>query len=548
MKKKFKLFSFALMGVAMAALTSCGGQTATATNDDLGYDPDAPQIEIGDNIAIANTQYGQVKGYISRGIYTYLGIPYGASTAGENRFMPPQEPTPWEGVLNTVFWGTTAPQNLDTQYASAVYSFRDHWNFFDVGEDCLKLNVWTPNTDNKKRPVMVWLHGGGYTAGSGIEQDGYHGENISRKGDIVFVSINHRLGTLAFSDFSDVDPKYEDSGNCGTLDMIAALKWVHNNIANFGGDPDNVTIMGQSGGGAKVCTMVASPLTKGLVHKAVALSGSTIKANDQSVTKELGKFIVKESGKTVEQLKQMPWKEYIQLANDCAKKFAETNPGVNARGFFGPIADGKILPKDGHFQGKDLHNNNIPMIFCTTTAESGRSMLDPELEASTPEQAVELLSKNYGDKAQKIYDAYSKVFPNQKPIDVINLASSTRVGVINSINAKAQQDAPVYLAWFGWNPPTFDGRAKAFHCLDISFWFLNTDIMVSHSGGGKRPRELSKKMASALLSFMRTGNPNCAELPEWPAYDTEKGATMILNDKCEVLNDPDREARATLND
>ncbi|MCQ2247202.1 MAG: carboxylesterase family protein [Bacteroidaceae bacterium] len=539
---KVKHLSIALLSLGMICLSGC--KEKSASQEQAVFDPDAPQIEIGDNIAIANTQYGKVRGYIQRGIYTYLGIPYGASTAGENRFMAPKEPQPWEGIKSTMFWGTTAPQNLDHTYDSPEYSFRDHWNFYDVGEDCLKLNVWTPKLDNEKRPVLVWLHGGGYVAGSGIEQDGYDGENISRYGNVVYVSINHRLGTLAFSDFSGVDAKFEESGNCGTLDMIAALKWVKNNIANFGGDPENVTIMGQSGGGAKVCTMVASPLTKGLVHKAVALSGNTTSALNQDITKELGKFIVKESGKTMEQLQHMPWREYMDLANDCAKKFAETQQAGNMRGFFGPIADGKILPKEGYFKGES--SNNIPMIFCTTTAESSASFLDPELEGADASKVVSMLQERLGDKAQQVYDAYNKVFPNQKPIDVFNLINSNRSRVIESINAKAQQAAPVWLAWFSWCPPIFDGRAKAFHCLDISFWFLNTDKMISHTGGGKRPRDLSKKMCDALLQFMKTGKPDTKSLPEWPEYKEAEGATMMLDDECKVLNDPDREARASM--
>jgi para-nitrobenzyl esterase len=208
---------------------------------------------IGDNIAVTNTQYGKVRGYVLRGIHYFLGIPYGADTSGANRFMPPQKPAPWKDVYPAIWWGNTAPQNMDNRYANKYGSFRDHWNYDDVSEDCLRINVFTPAiNDGQKRPVMFWIHGGGFTNGNGIEHDGYNGENFARLGNAVFCSINHRLGPLGFCDLSGLGgEKFAASGNVGMLDIVAALEWVRDNIANFGGDPGNVTIMGQSGGGAR---------------------------------------------------------------------------------------------------------------------------------------------------------------------------------------------------------------------------------------------------------------------------------------------------------
>ncbi len=238
------------------------------------------------------------RGFLLRGIYNFRGIPYGADTGGKNRFMPPQPPEPWEGILPAVWWGNSAPQNMDNRYGNAWASFVDHWNYDDVSEDCLRLNIWTPALDDGGlRPVMVWLHGGGYTNGNGIEQDGYMGENLSRKGNIVFVSINHRLGPIGFSDLSGVGgEKYASSGNAGALDMVAALEWVRDNISNFGGDPGNVTIMGQSGGGAKVCVLAAMPSARGLIHKAVPLSGSSTEGLNPEYSRKLGEYILSEAG------------------------------------------------------------------------------------------------------------------------------------------------------------------------------------------------------------------------------------------------------------
>lgn len=516
-------------------------------------DKDDQQLLIGDNIAIAETKYGKVKGFILRGIFNFRGIPYGADTSGKNRFMPPQPPKPWTTVLPTVWWGNTAPQIMDNRYANAYSSFVDHWNYDDVSEDCLKLNVWTPAIDAKKRPVLVWLHGGGYTNGNGIEQDGYDGENLSRKGDIVFVSINHRLGPIGFSDLSGVGgEKYKDSANVGALDMVAALEWVHDNIANFGGDPGNVTIMGQSGGGAKVCVLAAMPKAKGLFHKAVPLSGSTIKAMDQKASQKLGEYILKEAGldaSQVDKLQEMPWKEYILLANKAAQKFAAENAGVGVRGGFSPVADGVNIVKGQFFSEPDGLSADVPMLISTTFHEWGMARTMPEMELITREKAIDMLKERagmgggLGDKAAAAYDAYAKAFPKAKPIEVMTLVSSNRKGVIDTANAKASQKAPVYLAWFGWEPPLFDNRMRAFHCLDICFWFANTDLMLTHTGGGKRPRALSERMSGALLQFMRTGDPNGGGLPSWKAYTPDKGETMVLTDQPELKNDPDREAR-----
>ncbi len=543
----YKSFALLIFGVVICSMFSCNRVSQKQDAADYG----SQQLFIGDSIAIADTQYGKVKGYILNGIYTYLGIPYGASTSGENRFMPPREPESWDGVLPTVFWGDSAPQITDDKYHNDYNSFVDHWNYYEVSEDCLRLNVWTPGlADNKKRPVLVWLHGGGFTNGNSIEQDSYHGENLSKKGDIVFVSINHRLGPIGFSDFSGVDEKFSESGNVGILDIVAALKWVQNNINNFGGDPSNVTIMGQSGGGAKVCTLVSMSETQGLIHKAVALSGNIYNAINPDYSRKLGRYILKEAGlkdTEISKLQQMPWSEYYELAVKSAVKFDKENGGNGMmRGSFGPVGDGFHIPSGTFFANENAPNTNVPMIFCTNTCEFSMSRTNADLEKIDMDGVVEMVKRRHPDNAKEVVDAYSKVFPDMKPIEVLGLINSARDKVIGAINAKTVQKAPVYLAWFGWNPPLFDGRMRAFHCLDISFWLGNTDRMLTHTGGGKRPRELSEKMTASLLSFMRTGNPNCEGLPEWPAYTKEKGETMMLNDKCEVVLDPDREARKTL--
>lgn len=543
------LSQFLLLQLCMCLLnTSCMNslkQTSNKANSGNQI------LYIGDDIAIAKTEYGKIQGYQLNGIYTFLGIPYGANTTGENRFMPPQKPEPWQYIKPAVFYGNSAPQKMGNRWPNDYTTFSDHWNYWDVSENCLALNVWTPSiTDEKKRPVLVWLHGGGFTNGSGIEQDSYHGENISKYGDIVFCSVNHRLGSLGFSDFSGVGgEKYSQSGNVGMLDIIVALEWVRNNIKNFGGDPDNVTVMGQSGGGSKVCTLTSMPAAKGLIHKAVALSGNTLDASDQEITKKIGEYILKEAqinSSQIDVLQKMPWREYLELADRAASKCIKET-GVNTRRIFGPVADDINIPKGTFYSTKFQDTTpQVPMLFCSTFHEWNPDRADASLENMTIEDVVARLIPKYGDGSKEIVKAYSKSFPELRPIEIWTLILSNRKNVVATANAKLQQQQPVYMAWFGWEPPLFNNRMRAFHCLDISFWFKNTDKMVTQTGGGKVPRQLSDKMADALLNFMRTGNPNGGRLPQWPKYTEAKGEVMILNNNPAVVNDPDREARKSL--
>ena len=539
--KKLTLFA-AIVSVGLMAVACCNNGGQAVAEEQL--------LQIGDNIAIAQTQYGKVKGYIYKGINTFLGIPYGASTAGENRFMPPKAPQPWDEVLPVVSEPVSAPQTPYTLNASAYGAFRDQWNYDGFSEDCLKLNVWTPAIDNKARPVLVWLHGGGFAAGNGLEQPGYNGNNFAKKHDVVFVSLNHRLNAFGFSDLAGVGgEKYKHSGNVGMLDIVFALKWVHDNIANFGGDPGNVTIMGQSGGGSKVTLVSAMPSAKGLVHKAVALSGGSPRATQKEYAEALGAFILKTAGlkpSEIDKLQQMPWEDYFALANKASAEFAKTqNVDFRYRGF-SPVADDVDVPIGDFWTLGREDVPNIPMIFCTTTNEFVGDMANPEMEKYTKEDIVKMMAPQYGDKSEDIFDEFDTMFPGDSPFGVYSIVSSSRKNVVEMCDHKLQQGQPVYLAWFNWYPNLFNGRMRAFHCLDISFWFNNTDVMVSHTGGSKEARVLSDKMADALEAFMRTGNPNVGKsgsLPQWPQYTTEDCPTMILNDNSKVVNNPDGEAR-----
>ena len=539
-----------IQSLGLGAATLSVGSNPLNPGQTVPVDSDDQLLFVGDNIAVANTQYGKVRGFVLRGINQFLGIPYGADTSGKNRFMPPVKPKPWTDIKPTVWWGNTAPQIMEKRYSNAYASFVDHWNYDDVSEDCLKLNVWTPKIDSGKRPVVVWLHGGGFTNGNAIEQDGYHGENLSRLGDIVFCSINHRLGPFGYSHLKAAGG-HPHSGNVGNLDMVAALEWVKNNIANFGGDPNNVTIIGQSGGGAKVTSLMNMPAAKGLFHKAVALSGTSLTGVNKEYAEKLGLKVMEEAGLKpgeIEKLQQIPWREYIDITTRAVEKFAEEAKKMNvSRGGFSPVADGVTMNDQPFFTDPNHFSADIPMIINTTFHESSPSRTDAKLEEISLAEVVDKIKPRFGADSAKIVEAYSQNFPKAKPVEVWAMIMSNRKNAIAAADAKvSQRKAPVYVSWFGWQPPLFDGRMRAFHCDDICFWFYNTDLMLTHTGGGKRPRALSTKMAKSFLSFIKTGNPNGGGLPAWKPYTKENGETMILDDMCQLVNNPDAQGRKAL--
>ncbi len=546
------------VGAGTAGLTLAGAGDAllsdSAQAQRVSAGSDGPVLEVGERIAVAETTSGKVRGYILRGIHYFLGMPYGADTSGANRFMPPQKPKPWTDVYPALWWGNSAPQDMDDRYANAYASFRDHWNYGDVDEDCLRLNVFTPALKGGKRPVLFWIHGGGFTNGNGIEQDGYNGENLARFGDLVFCSINHRLGPLGYCNLAGVGgDRFKASGNVGMLDIVAALEWVRDNIANFGGDPDNVTIVGQSGGGAKVCILTAMPAAKGLFHKAVVLSGAALRAGEKADAEMLGGYVLREAGlapKDAGKLQDLPWKSYYALATKAQQNFAQA---AGRRVGFSPSVDGDVLPQHPYFPSPAATAADVAMIINSNMNELPPAWPDASLANMTLAEAAERLEQRtgfggpgLGDKARAVVAAYAKLFPDKSPAEIWSLVASNRGSVVALADAKAKQAAPVFVSWFAWQPPLFDGRLGAFHCLDICFWFDNTDIMFTHTGGGARPRRLARKMAASLVQFMRTGDPNGNGLTEWPRYTSARGETLVLDDVCRAEDDPDRKARALL--
>jgi para-nitrobenzyl esterase len=337
----------------------------------------------------------------------------------------------------------------------------------------------------------------------------------------------------------------------GNLDMVAALEWVKNNIANFGGDASNVTIIGQSGGGAKVTTLMNMPAAKGLFHKAVALSGTSLGGVNKDYAEKLGVKVMEEAGLKpgeIEKLQQIPWREYIDITTRAVEKMNEEAKKMGiARGGFSPVADGVTMNDKPFFSDPNHFSADIPLIINTTFHEFSPSRTDASLESISLDGVAEKIRPRFGDQSTAIVDAFHQNFPKAKPVELWAMINSNRKAAIAAADAKVSQGkAPVYVSWFGWQPPLFDGRMRAFHCDDICFWFYNTDLMLTHTGGGKRPRALSSKMAKSFLNFVRTGNPNGGGLPNWKPYTKANGETMILDDQSALVNNPDAQARKSL--
>ncbi|SHG41928.1 para-nitrobenzyl esterase [Chryseolinea serpens] len=509
-------------------------------------------IQNGQDIAVAQTRSGKVRGYIHNGIYAYKGIPY----AQAKRFQAPQKPTPWEGIRSSMTYGPVSPLLTPTTQVNDESEFLFHHDWGYTNEDCLRLNVWTPAiNDGKKRPVMFWIHGGGYTAGSSQELPSYDGESISRKGDVILVSINHRLNILGFLDLSEYGDQYKGSANASFLDLVAALEWVKDNISNFGGDPNNVTIFGQSGGGGKVTTLMSSPKAKGLFHKAIVQSGVWSDFQDNLISKRIGAAVLNELGiipSRVDSIAKVPYDKLVAAGNKALQKVreqltAEGKPvGAGLRFGWGPTLDGDFLPYQMSDPKALALSANVPLVIGSTKNEFITSIRNPDLRKATPEQAKAHLQKQWGDKTEAYLAAVKKTYPNDtRASDLVDIDGFFRPGMVAEANAKSSNGtAPVYMYLFTWQSPVFNGDYKAFHCMEIPFVMNNIARCEEMTGGGKEAYALADKMSQAWINFARTGDPNHKGLPQWPKYSEAVGATMMFDNMPAVRNQPDKDILA----
>jgi para-nitrobenzyl esterase len=507
------------------------------------------QIRAGKELAVTITQSGKVRGYIHNNIYTYKGIPY----AQAERFMPPTKPKPWDGVRSSLTYGPVAPlQDPTTGVQDEIeFVFNHDWGY--ANEDCLRINIWTPGiNDGKKRPVMFWIHGGGFTAGSSQELPSYDGESLAKKGDVVVVSINHRLNILGYLDLSAYGDKYKQSANLSILDLKAALEWVRDNIHNFGGDPTNVTIFGQSGGGAKVNTLMAMPSAKGLFHKAINQSGSFRTAMlEKSETQRIAAEVLKElnlNANQVDSLQKIPFDKLSAAGKKALKTVAEKmkEEGKPVIGFglnWGPSLDGEVLPYQLFSNEAFELSKNIPLLIGTVKNEFMAS-LGTNLSNGSLDQIAEFIKNKYGNKSDAYIAAVKKAYPTDtRPSDLIDVDLMFRPGAViqASTKSKLTQGAPVYMYLFSWQSPIMDGKYKAIHCIELPFVFNNIARCEEMTGGNKEAYVLADKVSDAWINFAKVGNPANAKMPSWPKFTANEGATMFFDTTCTVRNNHDKE-------
>ena len=475
---------------------------------------------------VVSTVSGNVSGIMQEGSMAYLGIPY----AKVERCMPPLPVDKWEGVRACDHWG---PQAMQQTWGKQLSE-----DEMSEKNSCV-LNVWT--TDLKaKNPVMLWLHGGGFDSGTSAWNPGM---KFAQK-DVVVVSVNHRLNILGFLDLSAVSPKYKESGNVGMLDVVQALEWVRDNISRFGGDPSNVTIFGESGGGGKVGTLMCMPKARGLFHKAIIMSGTILNVNNRDMTQQLGKAVLKQLGiseKDVDKIKDIPYQQLYDAGQRAmAASIGTRKPGTPMMWGFGPTPDGEILLQQPFQPTFPEFSTNIPVLIGTTFNELQRLQYDQPL---TMDQVREQLQKTFGDETDAYVKAFAKAYPDYTPQDLVSIDWLFRPKTLITADAMAG-GGNMYMYMFTWRSPVNKGSV---HGHELKFCF-NT----LHHSPNELPQptaddlRLADTMSSVWAQFAHHGNPNIDGLPAWKPYTAQNGEMMVFNYQCGIRNNPDRELEAII--
>src|SRR5258706_2136728 len=515
-----------------------------------------------DAATVAETTAGRIRGFKRKGVYVFKGVPYGASTAGAGRFMPPVKPEPWTGIRNALQYGRICPYldsaHFDMNGKNLANSDEDQFLLHRgaalvPGEDCLRVNVWTPEINaSHKRPVMVYMHGGGFSAGSGHDLLAYDGESLARNHDAVVVNHNHRLNVYGYINLGHLGgEEYASSANVGMLDLVAVLEWVRDNIKIFGGDPGNVTIFGQSGGGGKVLALMAMPSAKGLFHRAIVQSGPFLKSLSPDYSGRLAELLLAELGLSKFQLSELqaiPVDRLSGAATEAMKKMPRPKSSLRTtygEYDWGPTVDGRILPRHPFDPGAPEISADVPLLTGTDLQEGVSGLSRPDAIGMGVEELSRLIKEEFGEGSQPIIDAYRRDYPKTTPFELYALIAAApfrRPAFEQAIRKAALGRAPAYSYIYSWRTPVLDDRPGSFHACEIAFMFDNAEICDHYSGGTPEAFVLSKQISTAWVSFARTGNPNHDGLPHWPTYTAEHRATMYFDTPCAVRNDPEGEA------
>ncbi len=484
------------------------------------------------------TTSGRVQGLVSSGLRQFKGVPYGASTAGANRFQRPRKPVPWTGVRDCFGYAPVSPQvpyDVGHEYARLI-QFDLNVAAGGMGEDCLHLNVWTAGTGRgDRRAVLFCIHGGGFAICSG-NHSMYDGAQLAHLGDVVVVSVTHRLSSFGYLNLADLDPggRWADAGAAGMLDLIAALEWVRDNIENFGGDPDCVMIFGQSGGGWKASTLLGMPAARGLFHRAAVQSGSLVTHVTREASAQVAQAFIQQLGltpSTIGRIEDLPWTQLLA---------AQTAVGAHA---FAPVLDGTHIPAhplDGEVASL---SDAVPLIVSTTLDDAG---LFFDRFAMTEEELTAMLSAGYGAKAAALQKAYRGRFPGKSPYllhaQIVTDAGFRRFAHAQAESKAARRRAPVYAYLWEWTCPAFDGKFGALHAMDVSASMHNERDAILGSGSSDA-RRMCETLASTWLAFAKTGNPNNPHIPAWPRFDSSHRSTLVFDRDTRVEHDPHGELR-----
>jgi len=496
--------------------------------------------------AIADTSGGKVRGIVVDGVRVFKGIPYGAPTGGQNRFRPPVKPAPWTGTRDALAYGPTAPQTADNSGTTAAGSP------LQQREDCLVLNVFTPGlNDGRKRPVMVWLHGGGFSSGSGSGRI-LDGTSLAHTQDVVVVTLNHRLNVFGYTHLGDaMGSEFAASSSVGLLDIVAALEWVRENISGFGGDPNLVTIFGQSGGGRKVATLMSMPGAKGLFHRAIIESGAVLRLTTHEDAVKQTDLLLAELGLKRGQIRELQSVSMERLlAADAAvqKKITLREPGMTANS---PMVDGKVIPVHPWDPKGPSLSAAIPLLIgYAHTEETLYDRPTPEKLALDEAGLRERAAKRLGTDPARVIETFRQANPQASPWDLwILIATDHPRGTYSRELAKRKADqraAPVFAYRYDWETPEGGGHMRSPHTIEIQFVFNNIKIAGSLISNMPEAYALAEKTSSAWAAFARTGDPNTSRLPAWPAYSAASRDTMLFNNECRVVRDPDRGARLVM--
>ncbi len=503
---------------------------------------------------VVETAAGKLRGIVRGGVHRFLGVPYGASTAGCNRFRAPQPLSPWTGVRDALAFGPTCPQQ-PISYELPMFAWY-HPQLND-GEDCLTLNVYTPGVrdgDLRRRPVMVWLHGGGFSVG-GSTAEVFDGSNLARHGDVVVVTVTHRLNLFGFLYLADRGEEFVDSGNAGMLDAVAALQWVRDNIAQFGGDPGNVTLFGQSGGTGKVSTLLAMPAAKGLIHKAILQSGCALRLRTTEQAARHAAQVLSHlplEGRSLDALYDIPVGQLLAAARAGGPQF-------------GPVVDGVTLPRQPFEPDATEVSADVPVIIGCTLQEASynyRKGSGPDVLRlkDMGEVRERLMHKLHCDDAaiDRLIAVYAASHPGMTPAQLMITVETDYLYRLKCTlfaeRKAAQQRAPVYMYLLAWQAPAMDGLFGAPHTMCPPLAFRNTHVAEELLGTGPDTLALADRISSAWVAFARTGDPNMARtgdpnsaaLPDWRPFSVPERATMVFDNDCHVVNDPWPEDRAAI--